>query len=96
MDTQPFGTAEEIEGLRDAVALVIALRAGNQAAAREIISLRRGIDFALVEALVGVIEAFGVDSAACHGLSLDEMLRRVSLRLAMRTGIGRATRTEPS
>ena len=96
MDTQPLGTAEEIEGLRDAVALVIALRAGNVAAAREIISLRRGIDFALVEALVGVIEAFGVDSAACHGLSLDEMLRRVSLRLAMQTGISRATRTEPS
>ena len=95
MDTQLLGTPE-IEGLRDAVALVIALRAGNAAAAREILSLRQGTDFALIEALVGVIEAFGVDSAACHGLSFDELLRRVSLRLAMKTGTSKATRAEPS
>jgi hypothetical protein len=96
MCSQSLETPEEIEGLRDAVALVIALRAGNGAAAREILSLRRGTDLALVEALVGVIEAFGVDSAACHGLSFDEMLRRVSLRLAMRAGISKPSRTEPS
>ena len=96
MDTQSLGTSKEIEGLRDAVALVIALRAGNAAAAREILSLRRRTDFALIEALVGLIEAFGVDSAACHGLSFDELLRRVSLRLATQTGTSKATRAEPS
>ena len=96
MDTQSLGTSEEIQGLRDAVALVIALRAGNRAAAREILSLRRGTDFALIEALVGVIEAFGVDSAACHGLSLDELLRRVSLRLAMQPYTSKATGAEPA
>lgn len=96
MDTQSPGTPEEIEGLRDAVALVIALRAGNRAAAREILLLRRGIDFALIEALVGVIEAFGVDSAACLGLPFDELLRQVSLRLAMQAGTGKATHAEPS
>jgi hypothetical protein len=95
MNTQSLGTSQEIEGLRDAVALVIALRAGNEAAAREILSLRRGIDFALIEALVGVIEAFGIDCAACHGLPLDELLRRVALRLAMRTGTSTATRAAP-
>jgi hypothetical protein len=96
MEAQSLGTSEEIEGLRDAVALVIALRAGNGAAAREILSLRQGTDIALIEALVGVIEAFGVDSAACHGLSLDELLRRVALRLAMQPGTSKATRAEPS
>lgn len=96
MDGQSLGTPEEIEGLRDAVALVIALRAGNDAAAREILSLRRGTDFALIEALVGVIEAFGVDSAACHGMSFDELLRRVSLRLATQLGGSEVTRAEPS
>ena len=96
MDTQSLGTSEEIQGLRDAVALVIALRAGNRAAAREILSLRRGTDFALIEALVGVIDAFGVDSATSHGLSLDELLRRLSLRLAMLPCASKATPAEPS
>jgi hypothetical protein len=86
MNTHPLGTSAEIESLRDAVALVIALRAGNRAAARKILSFRRGTDFALIEALVGAIEAFGMDTAACRGLSLDELLRRIALRLAMQQG----------
>jgi hypothetical protein len=68
MATQSLGTPEEIAGLRDAVALVIALR--------------RGADLALIEALVGIIEVFGIDSAACRGVPFDELLRRVSLCLA--------------
>jgi hypothetical protein len=96
MDTPSLGTPEEIEGLQDAVALVIALRADNMAAAREILSLHRGTDLALIEALVGVIESFGVDAAACRGLSLDELLRRVSRHLATQPGINKATRAEPS
>jgi hypothetical protein len=50
----------------------------------------------LIEALVGVIDAFGVDSAACHGLSPDELLRRLSLRLAMLPCASKATPAEPS
>lgn len=96
MDTQPLGTSEEIEGLRDAVALVTALRAGNRAAAHEILSFRRETGFALIEALVGVIEAFGVDAAACRGLSFDELLQRVSLCLAVQPGIIKATRAGPA
>ncbi len=64
--------------------------------ASEILSLRRGTGLALIEALVGFIEAFGVDTAACRGLSLDELLRRVSLRQAMQQGIGKAPRAGPS
>lgn len=96
MGTQQLATSEEIEGLRDAVALVIALRAGDSAAAHEILSFRRETGFALIEALVGVIEAFGVDAAACRGLSFDELLRRVSLGLAMQPGISKATRADPA
>jgi hypothetical protein len=95
MDSQPLGTAEEIDGLRDAVALVIAIRAGNRPAARQILSLRRGADFAVIEALVGIIEAFGVDAAACRDLSFDELLRRVSLHLAMQPGTSKAARAGP-
>ncbi len=53
---EPGGTLEEIEGLRDAMALVFALRAGGRATASEILSLRGGTDLALIEALVGIIE----------------------------------------
>ncbi len=72
----------DFDSLRDALALVFALRAGDEAAARRLISIRGSTDFALVEAFVGIVEALGIDTAARAHMTFDEMLRRVALALA--------------
>lgn len=75
-------TTGEIETLRDAIALVIALRAGDKATARQILLFRGGGDLELVQGFVGIVEALAIGEAARLSMSLDELLRRLALRLA--------------
>jgi hypothetical protein len=87
-ESRLLGTPHEIESLRDAIALVFALREGDKATACRILSLRGTSDLDLVQAFVGIVEALGIGEAARLSMSFDELLRRIALRLADQPDLG--------